>query len=107
MNVVWMSRSLNLEAESNVELLSKLFELQRLQSAERVVRDIYAAKNGSNTFVLTEFKGDMALVDVVPAGDVQMQMLKGNSIKKLMEIKKGEMVLIENSLVGSTLPTRP
>jgi hypothetical protein len=107
MRVVWISKSLNKEVESDIELFSKLFELQRANSVELVSRDIYAARNGANTFVFTDFKGDMALVDVVPAGDVQLQMLKGNSIKKLMEVKKGNTVLIENSLVGSALPTRP
>jgi hypothetical protein len=107
MRVVWMSKSLNREVETDVSLMSELFELQRAGPAEHVVRDIYAARNGKNMFVLTDFRGDMALVDVLPVGDVQTEMLKGNSIGKLMEIKRGNLVLVEDSLVGSALPTRP
>ncbi len=107
MRLIGISRSLVKEVESDVVLLSELFDIQRIKSVEHVARDIYAARDGGKTFVLTDFNGGKVLVDVIPAGDVQVQMLRGNSIKKLMEIKRGEIMLIENSLVGSALPTRP
>ncbi|MBR9689347.1 MAG: hypothetical protein GOV01_00410 [Candidatus Altiarchaeota archaeon] len=108
MHIRGLSKSLNSEAESNVELLSKLFELQRLKSMEQISSEVFAAPNGTSTFLLTRFEGEMALFDIIPTkGDIQMTMLKGNSIKKLIEIKKGKMVLLENSLAGSALPVRP
>lgn len=108
MRIKGMSESFNREVESSVELLSKLFDLQRVKSVERVRGDVYAAGDGDVTFLLTDFQGDLALVDMLtPSEDVMMEALKGDSIKKLMEVKRGKIVLMERSLAGAALPPRP
>jgi hypothetical protein len=108
MRIIGMAKSLNEEAEGDVELMAKLFDLQRVKSAEKVTRDMYVSRQGACAFVLTDFEGEMALVDVVRASDDPMfGILKGNSIKKLIEVKKRKVVLMEDSLAGSALPPRP
>ena len=39
--------------------------------------------------------------------NIKIEMLKHDSIKKLMEIKRGNLIAIEDSLAGSALPFRP
>ena len=107
MRVKGLSKSLSMQAENDVELFSSIFEIQKIHNYETVSKDIYAARNGTKTFVLTDFDGGLALVDVVPSGNVKVEMLKRDSIKKLLEIKRGILVPIEESLVGAALPAGP
>lgn len=107
MRVKGMARSLCQQAENDMELFSALFEVQKIHNYETVSKDLFAAKNGSKTFVLTSFGDGFALVDVIPAGNVKVEMLKRDSIRKLLEIKRGNFMPMEDSLVGSALPMRP
>ncbi|MBR9680419.1 MAG: hypothetical protein GOU98_01185 [Candidatus Altiarchaeota archaeon] len=108
MRINYLSKSLNDEIESNVDLMSKFFTLQKITACEKINEDVLAAPNGDSTFLLTNFEGGIALFDVLDVKDnLQIEMLKHDSIRKLIEIKKGKVVHLKNSLVGSVLPTRP
>ena len=107
MRVKGLSKILSREAANDLDLFSALFEIQKVHNYENISKDIYAAKNGTKTFVLTNFEDGLALVDVIPSGNVKIEMLKRNSIKKLLEIKKGIVVPLDDSIAGSALPTGP
>ena len=108
MRISGISRTLVKEVENNLELFSRFFDLQNTKSAHRVSSNIFSAETEKNVFILTNFEGRKIVVDILPITEnVKIEMLKHNSIKKLMEVKRGNLIAIENSLAGSALPFRP
>ncbi len=108
MCIFGVSKTLVKEVENNLELFSKFFDLQNTKIPHRVSSNIFAAETAKNTFILTNFEGKKVVVDILPLTEnVKIEMLKHNSIKKLIEVKKGNLIAIEDSLAGSALPFRP
>jgi len=108
MRINSISKSLNRELESNVHLMAKAFEIQKLKKYEHFNRDVIIAPNGDSTFLLTNFNDGVVLFDIIPVKtNLSLEMMKRGSFKKLIEIKKGRVVPLKSSLVGSALPTRP
>jgi hypothetical protein len=96
------------EVETDIEMFSKFFELQKLTEVVIVSHDISAVSNDETTFLLTDFNGRRILVDIIPTtNNIKLEMLKGDSIRKLLEIKRGGLVAVEDSIAGNAVPSGP
>ncbi|HDR53266.1 MAG TPA: hypothetical protein ENN60_01145 [archaeon] len=102
MQIVGLSRSFAQRAESDLELFSKLVGLQGAEEPVMLTRDIYLAKNGKGTFVMTQQHGGFVVLDLVETKEnMKAELVKRGTFGTLVEVQRGKVLPLDKSLAGS------
>ena len=106
--ITGMSQSFAKKAESDLDMFSKLIELQQAEQPHKLMEDIYLARNRESVFVVTPKNGSFVLLDVMEAKEnMRAEMVKRGTFKGLIETRRGRIVPLEKSLLGSVLTRGP